>query len=80
LGGVSLSVCTSGQYAGCESRCILKFYRAWVNTIPSGNKPAAHYEWQQMLRPYDQSLAPAGRYAAFFIRGLKAAMILSQNF
>jgi hypothetical protein len=22
----------------------LEFYRAWVNTIPSGNKPAAHYE------------------------------------
>ena len=37
---------TKGQYAGCEWRRILEYYRALVNTIPSGNKPAAHYEWQ----------------------------------
>ena len=54
-GGVFFVCCTSGQYAGCESRRILKIYRVWVNTIPSGNKPAAHYEWQQMPGPYDQS-------------------------
>jgi hypothetical protein len=44
--GLSFVDPTKGQYAGREWRRILEYYRAWVNTIPSGNKPAAHYEWQ----------------------------------
>ena len=35
---------TNVQYTGREWCRILEFYRAWVNTIPSGNKPAVHYE------------------------------------
>ena len=41
------NTCTNVQYTGREWRRILEYYRARVNTIPSGNKPAAYYEWQQ---------------------------------
>jgi hypothetical protein len=44
VAGFSFVDPAKGQYTDCESRRILEFYRAWVNTIPSGNKPAAHYE------------------------------------
>ena len=50
--------CTKVQYAGREWRRILEYYRARVNTIPSGNKPAACYEWQRMPGPFDQNPVP----------------------
>ena len=40
--GWPLSACTKGQYENREPHHILKFYRVWANTIPSGNKPAEH--------------------------------------
>ena len=42
VAGFSFVDRTKGQYTNCESRHILKFYRVWVNTIPSGNKPVEH--------------------------------------
>jgi hypothetical protein len=49
---------TKVQYTGREWRRILESYRARVNTIPSGNKPAADYEWQRMPGPFKQSPVP----------------------
>ena len=46
--GVSFPPCTRGQYPNCVRRHILESYRARVNTIPTGNKPAA---WKIAAKP-----------------------------
>ena len=43
-----LSSRPKGQYTVVDERTILKSYRLWVNTRPSGNKPAAHC-WDKVV-------------------------------